>query len=272
MDTPAAKRPFFPENRTGIGIDAVAILATLFIFPYLMSRVGNLFDRSFADEPEAFKTLAVLMALILAGRLIGLYLKRFSLQNRRESDDRARVPAYFFIFNIPVLVLTAAFVGVLMLSVIGELGIGEPSYYGPPKPPEIFNYIVPVAMLILMCVEIVLLFRLGTPLSKRERELRDSGSWLFDWRGAAVADFGLFAYMMVWQVFYNNTVALFMTPPPNAGPMTLDIRIVGTIFLFIIFLMFYLSPRTVFLIEDGKYRGTWVFIFGVFLASIVRNL
>src|SRR5699024_12023466 len=67
------------------------------------------------------------------------------------------------------------------------------------------------------------------------------------------------------------TVALFMTPPPNAGPMTLDIRIVGTIFLFIIFLMFYLSPRTVFLIEDGKYRGTWVFIFGVFLASIVRN-
>jgi hypothetical protein len=270
--TTKARRPFFPENRNGIAIDAVLIIATLFIYPFLMSRIGNLFDLSFQDDPQAFKTPALLMVFILAGRLIGLYLKRFSLQSRHEKSADARVPMYFFIFNVPVLVLTAAFVSVLGLSVIGELGIGEPSYFGPPKPLEIFNYLVPFGMLMLICVEIVFLFRLGRPLNKREKELRDAGSWMFDWRGETAADFGLFAYMMIWQVFYNNTITLLMTPPPNAGPITLDLKIVGTIFMFVVFCMFYLSPRTVFLIEDGKYRGTWLFILLVFAASIMRNL
>ena len=40
--------------------------------------------------------------------------------------------------------------------------------------------------------------------------------------------------------------------------------------MFIVFLIFYLSPRTVFLIEDRKYWGTWVFIIGVYLATVVR--
>jgi hypothetical protein len=266
------KRPFFPENRSGISIDAVVIFATLFIFPYLMSQVGDLFDLSFKDDPRAFKTLALLMAFILAGRLIGLYLKRFSLQERLGKSADARVPMYFFIFNIPVLVLTAAFVGMLVLYSLTDIGLAETNYYGTPKAPEIFNYLVPFAMLILMGVEIWLLFRLSVPLSAREKELRDAGSWMFDWRGETAADFGLFAYMMIWQVFYNNTITMLMTPPPNAGPMTLDLQIVGLIFMFIIFLMFYLSPRTVFFIEDGKYRGTWLFILLVFASSIVRNL
>ncbi len=126
MAARTVKRPFFPENRTGIGLDAVAILATLFIFPYLISRVGNLFDLSFKDDPQAFKTLAALMAMILTGRLIGLISKgsRWTSRNKKRDLDTHQ----------------------------------------------------------------------------------------------------------------------------------------------------YLSPRTVFLIEDGRYKGTWAFIFGVFLASIGRNL
>lgn len=253
-------------------IDAVIIIATLFLFPLVTSSVSTLFDHSFKDDPGAFSTLSLLMAFILAGRLIGLYLKRFSLQNRLGISADARVPMYFFIFNVPVLVLTTAFVGMLVLYGLTDLGLVETNYYGTPKPPEVLNYLVPFAMLILIGVEIWLLFRFERPLNIREKELRDARSWMFDWRGETAADFGLFAYMMIWQIFYNYTITMLMTPPPNAGPMTLDMRIVGIIFMFIIFLMFYVSPRTVFLIEDGKYRGTWIFIFGVFVASIVRHL
>ena len=92
---------------------------------------------------------------------------------------------------------------------------------------------------------------------------------MFDWRGEFAADFGLFAYVMVWQVFYNDTAKLFMTPPEGT-PDTWEYRIFSAVFVFIVFLLFYLSPRTVFLIEDRKYLGTWVFIFGVYLASVVR--
>src|SRR3546814_2126451 len=63
---------------------SIAIIANLFLFPFLLSRVGNLFDESFADNSFAFKTLAGLMVIILAGRLAGLYLKRFRLQRSEE--------------------------------------------------------------------------------------------------------------------------------------------------------------------------------------------
>ena len=92
---------------------------------------------------------------------------------------------------------------------------------------------------------------------------------MFGWIGEFAADFGLFAYMMIWQAFYNNTARLFMTPAPNVKE-TLELKIGGAVFLFICFLLFYLSPRTIFLIEDRKYLGTWVFIFGVYLSSVLR--
>ena len=124
-------------------------------------------------------------------------------------------------------------------------------------------------MLVITFGEAALVYRLSIPLSEDEKALRAEGSWLFDQRGEFAADFGLFAYMMIWQVFYNNTAKLMMTPPEN-GPDTLEYRIFSAVFLFIVFLIFYISPRTVFLIEDRKYVGTWVFIFGVYAASVLR--
>jgi hypothetical protein len=126
-----------------------------------------------------------------------------------------------------------------------------------------------IGMVVVTAAEIFLIYRLTRPLTEREKNLRAEGNWMFDWRGEFAADFGLFAYMMVWQVFYNNTAKLMMTPPENA-PDTLEYRIFSAVFLFIVFLIFYISPRTVFLIEDRKYLGTWVFIFGVYVASVVR--
>ncbi|MGE3466990.1 MAG: hypothetical protein AB7J13_08660, partial [Pyrinomonadaceae bacterium] len=100
----------FPKNHQGIAIDTVLIAANLFLFPFLTSRVQSLFDRSFGDDEGAFLTLGGIMILILAGRMTGLYLKRFPLQHRLEHSEAISFPTYFFVLNTPVLLLTAAFV------------------------------------------------------------------------------------------------------------------------------------------------------------------
>jgi hypothetical protein len=260
-------RPFLPPNRQGIIIDAIAIIANLTLFPFMLSRVGSLFQQSFADGP-AFLTLAGLMLFILGARLFGLYLKRFPLQSRLERSGQTSFPMYFFLLNIGVFVLNSAFVVVLISAAAGSLGLVETSYSGQPKDSLALTLIGVFLMLTLMCAEIFLIYRLSRPLSEREKTLRAEGNWMFDSRGEFAADFGLFAYMMIWQVFYNDTAKLFMTPTEGT-PDTWEYRIFSAVFVFVVFLIFYLSPRTVFLIEDRKYLGTWVFIFGVYLASVV---
>lgn len=260
------KRQFLPPNRHGIIIDAIAILANLVLFPFLLTRVGNLFQQSFADNGPAFLTLAGLMLFLLAGRLLGLYLKRFPLQSRRESSGQTAFPMYFFILNIGVFVLNSAFVVVLISAAAARLGLVETNYNGQPKGSLGLTLVGVFLIFVLMCAEVFLLYRLSRPLSPDAKALP---RWRFDGRGEFAADFGLFAYMMVWQIFYNDTAKLLMTPPEGT-PDSWEYRIFSAVFVFIVFLIFYVSPRTVFLIEDRKYLGTWVFIFGVYLASVVR--
>lgn len=263
------KSSFLPSNRNGIAIDAIAIIANLVLFPFLLSRVGNLFDQSFAEGSPAFLTLGGLMMFTIAARLAGLYLKRFPLQTRLEPSGQTSFPLYFFVLNIGVFVLNSAFAVVFVSALAGNLGLIEMSYSGQPKDSPLVTAIGLIVMISLISAEIYLIYRLSRPLTENEKSLRAEGSWKFDRRGEFAADFGLFSYMMVWQVFYNDTAKLFMTPPPNV-PDTWEYRIFSAVFLFIVFLIFYLSPRTVFLIEDRKYLGTWIFIFGVYAASILR--
>ncbi|HMJ08233.1 MAG TPA: hypothetical protein VK468_04465 [Pyrinomonadaceae bacterium] len=261
-------KPFLPKNRSGIAIDTVVIIANIFLFPIVTARIGGLFDESFRDEPAAFMTLGGLMMFILAGRMFGLYLKRFSLQSRSGAKAETEFPLYFFILNVPVLVLTAAFVMVYATTILADIGIGETTYSGRPKESAAASVIGAIVMFAIMCTEIYFLYRLSRPLSRRERQLKANGSWMFTWLGETAADFGLFAYMIVWQVFYNYTVSIFLVPAPNMVE-TFEFKIFGAVFMFMVFLMFYVSPRTVFLIEDRKYLGTWVLIFGVYLSSII---
>ncbi|MEP6704711.1 MAG: hypothetical protein ABJB34_07890 [Acidobacteriota bacterium] len=262
-------RQFLPENRSGIFIDAIAIVANLVLFPFLLARVGNLFDQSFAENGPAIPTLSGLMLFTLAARLAGLYLKRFPLQARLERTAETFFPIYCFLLNIGVFVLNSAFVVVLISVLAGRLGLVETNYNGQPKDSLALALFSSFSMLALMVTEIYLIYRLSRPLTKSEKTLRAQRNWMFDRRGEFAADFGLFSYMMVWQVFYNNAAKLFMSPPSIASD-TLEYRIGAAVFIFILFLIFYLSPRTVFLIDDRKHLGTWVFIFGVYLASILR--
>jgi hypothetical protein len=264
------KRPFFPLNRQGIVIDVLTAITNLFVLPLFMTRVGSLFDESFRDNSSAFLTLAGLMLFILAGRLLGLYLKRFSLQARLANSSDGSFPMVFFVFSVPLLVLTAAFVVVLFQSITAQVGLVEATSGGMPRDSQWFAYFGVLVMTVLMGLEVYLLFRLSRPLTEREKELRDRGVWMYTPAGEYFADFGLFAYMMIWQVFYYQTAEVLLTMP-NGEPVAGDMKVISVIFLAVAFVLFYLAPRAVFLIEDRKYRGTWLSIGLVFILSIVRH-
>ncbi len=177
------KRQFLPVNRQGIVIDGIAIIANLVLFPFLLSRVGNLFDQSFADKSPGFLTLAGLMIFTVAARLFGLYLKRFPLQTRLERSGQTSFPLYFFVLNIGVFVLNSAFAVVFISALAGNLGLVEMNYSGQPKDSPAVMALGLIVMITLIGTEIYLIYRLSWPLTENENKLRIAGNWMFDWRG-----------------------------------------------------------------------------------------
>jgi len=262
-------RPFLPENRQGLAIDIIVIVINLLLFPLFTSRLGEVFNQSFANDPAAFSVLAQLMMFALAGRLLGLYLKRFPLQSRLSRSEDGKFPLMFFVFSVPLLVLTSAFVVVLVQNVVADFGMIETYGAGVPKGSLATTLIGVGAMTALIAGEVFLLWRLSKPLTEIERERRDRGVWMYTAIGEYAADFGLFVYVMIWQVFYFQT-ANVLTTLPDGSPVPADMKAVSIFFLAVCFVLFYLAPRAVFLIEDRKYLGTWLFILLVFLSSIVR--
>lgn len=258
-----------PPNRQGIAIDALVILLNIFLFPFAAGRIGNLFERSFKDDQPAFRALGVLMIFVLAGRLGGLYLKRFPLQARMRSSE-ASFSVYFLVFNAPIMILTAVFGVVLLQDLAAGLGLLERGYNGVPKESQAASLVAVLSVLALTAFEIYLLYRLGRPLKDAEEKKAAQGNWRFGFIGEFIADFGLFAYMMIWQVFYFMTAEMFLTPAAGVT-WGLDMQIFTVVFLLICFALFYISPRAVFLTEDRRYPATWFFIGLVFVSSLLPH-
>jgi hypothetical protein len=258
-----------PSNKQGIAIDAIVILLNLVLFPFISGRIKGLFVVSFGDKQPEFKTLGTLMVIIIIGRLGGLYLKRFPLQYRMRSSE-ASFSIYFLVFHVPIMVLTAAFGIVLLQYLAADLGFMETGYNGLPKESQAMSMAAVFLILILSAVEIYLMYRLGKPLNAKEEQKAAKGNWMFGFKGEFLADFGLFVYMMVWQVFYFLTADLLLTPPEGAS-WGWDMQIFSFFFLLVCFTLFYVSPRAIFLTEDRKYPATWAMIFLVFLTSLIAH-
>lgn len=261
-------KPFFPPNRQGIALDILVILCNLILFPLLAGRIERIFEGFFSNDPNAVEILPPIMMFILAGRLVGLYLKRFALQARLADSEDGGFPISFFIFNIPLLIVTCAFMAVGLGEWAADVrltGYGDPGAAAPDS--MLIQYIGTFVPIILAGVEVYMLYRLGVRLSAHERKMRDQGVWMYTWVGELLADFGLFAYMIIWQVFYHQ-VAVLLTTRADGMPVAWDMKLVSVFFMAICFMLFYLSPRAVFLIEDRKYRGTWLLIGLVFLTSL----
>lgn len=263
---------FFPANLHGVAIDAGCILLNLFLFPFFNSRVEQLFDRSFGDDESAIRSLSLLMVFLLVFRFGGLYLKRFGLQARLSKTADFAFPSYFFIFNIPIILLTASFTVICFQILLTDLGLLTRRDFDSP----LFFGLGLSAIFVSIIAELYLLFRLRKPLTDKEKKMQAEKDRLFSPQTELIADFGLFAYMMIWQVFYNQVVALILftdTSGSLSSTESVQFFFVG-LFVFLIpcFLMFYLSPRTVFLIEDRKHKAAWLGIFLVFISSILPQI
>ena len=263
-------KSFFPPNRQGIAIDVVVIVCNLIFFPPLATRIEALFSAFFGNDRTAFQALPVLMVFVLAGRLVGLYLKRFSLQARLADSEDGGFPIAFFIFSFPLTVLTAAFTLIALAGLAGDSGLTTLDADGLPPNSRTVENVGTFLILFLAALEAYLVYRLSRPLNPHEREMRSRGVWIYTWVGELAADFGLFVYMIIWQVFYHQIAGL-LTIRADGQPMPWDMKLVSVFFMAICFALFYLAPRAVFLIEDRKYRGTWLMIGLVFLSSL-RNL
>jgi hypothetical protein len=250
-------------------VDLLVIFINLILYPVVLGPVLALAAPASDDIEANFGTFAGMMLIILVGRLGGLYLKRFSLQARLSQSDESRFPMYFLIFNVVLTIVAGSAVAVLAQSAFGQLGLVETDSIGRPKESAAAAFVFIPAIIFAVGLEIFLLYRLSRPLTAKEQEKRERGSWIYGPLGEYVADFGLFMYMMVWQAVYYYASDLLMTMP-DGRPVPLSMKPISIAFMAVMFAMLYLAPRAVFLIEDRKYLGTWVFIGLVFLTSVAR--
>lgn len=256
-------------NKQGIIIDSAVIVINLFLFPVFFGRLEGLFKDAFDNKKPAFAGLGVLMLLILSGRLGGLYLKRFPLQKRMQSSE-ASFSAYFLVFTAPIMILTGVAAAVALQYVAAAIGLIPTKFDGQPKESRAVDMIVVFSVILLSCLEIFLLFRLGKRLNTAESVSAAKGGIKYGAITEAVADFGLFAYMTIWQAVYYM-IAETLLNPPEGNRLGWDTWIFGLFVMLVCFALFYLSPRAVFLTEDRKYPSTWIFIGLVFLSSLLPH-
>jgi hypothetical protein len=256
-------------NKQGIFIDVLVIIINLFLFPAFFGRLEGLFQGAFENKKPAFIGLGILMLLILAGRLVGLYLKRFPLQKRMQSSD-ASFSAYFLVFSAPIMILTGVGAAVALQYFAAALGLIAVGADGQPTESRAVSMIVVFSILLLAGVEIYLMVRLGKRLNTAQSADAAKGGVKYGAATEAAADFGLFAYMTIWQAVYYM-VAETLLNPPSGNKLDWDTWIFGLFVMLICFGLFYLSPRAVFLTEDRKYLSTWIFIALVFISSLLPH-
>lgn len=247
-------KKFLPPHWQGVAIDAVFVLLNLFLLPLLGSRLERLFQSSFQNDDQAFLILAVIIFVVFFWRFVALYVKRVSVQHRLEDEEDVRSVGCLWFLNLSSVVLSGAFLIVLITIIFETAGF---------KTQEFFAVVTALIGLAFIIIELILLYRLTRPLEDDEIKTARNQNPLTE----LFADAGLFAYMFVWQAFYNFYLASIT---PNSLT-SMGIFIATFILSAIVFVMFYLGPRSVFLLEDAGYKSTWLSISLVFLASFASH-
>ncbi len=210
------------------------------------------------------------MLLILFLRLVGLYLKRFSLQARKFLQPEAGKPetqSLNFTFalwalNLGAIGLSGAFAIFALLGTLQDFGLINLAESGQTLTP-----FIAVVGLLIPVIELGLVIDLSSSFDRREKRLLAAGDWLFSRQAEILADFCLFAYLLVWQVFSNFLISVFVRNAVNV-PLFIFFFIISLV----VFIVFYVAPRTVFLLEDRKNKIAWLSISLVFLTSFLTNM
>ncbi len=237
----------------GVWIDIAFIVLSVFVLPRIGYRLQQLFELSFRQDDTAFYIIGSVVVVVFLWRWIALYLKRFAFERRNETTER-NIGVFWFAY-FPSAVLSFAFFATLIAGLVKEANITDL------MEGEAF---IGLSALFFLGIEAWLMYRLNPRI---EMEFSED-DWRFEPLTEVFADIGLFAYIFVWQCFYNLLVATVKPRPSD----TLENYVGIFIFALIVFLFFYLGPRLLFLMEDGRRPATWIRIGLIFVISFVAHL
>ncbi len=255
----------------GIAFDVVFILLNFSLFPFVENYLLILFDDSFREDD--FLIGAIIVVLFL-WRLVALFLKRKSFVERMvfegefneesKEDDGCGVTGCVWFFSLfsSLLGIAGLLVAVLVLS--KDLGFGDFSKY---------DNLIGFSGLALIGLEFWLLYRLfKVPPQKEIKEIKakkpkympkiNSTRQIF-------ADLGLFGYMFLWQVFFNYFMLVVIAPNIFNSIITFIGLSIASI---VVFIMFYVGPRSVFIAEDINDGWLLLTIPLVFISSFISHL
>ncbi|MGB8508974.1 MAG: hypothetical protein WCD76_11250 [Pyrinomonadaceae bacterium] len=232
--TQKSRRPFLPVNYRGLLFDLAAFVVNVFLIRFLTRRIGRLLALTFlSDDPQASRALLYIISTAFAAQLIGACLKRRPLQARllAQHDSDESPFGCLIILHFALTLVTSA----------GIVALLSPNSSGG----------VTVLVFFLGMIPTALVWRAMMPYKKPPRP---------DWRNSRgaeiVADLCLFAYMLVNLAVWNTLTAGSAARATGVGDVVS--RALGFVLLSPVILLFYLPPRLLFLVEDYKYRATWI--------------
>lgn len=230
-----SRRRFLPVNYRGLIFDLAVFAFNVFLVRLLTRHVGRLLGLTFLDDdPQASRTLLYIMSGALAAQLLGACLKRRPLQARllaQRDDGGGDAFGCLIILHFCLTLVTAAVIVALLPS--GQSGG------------------LLVLVFFLSIIPTALVWRAMTPYKKPPKP---------DWRNSReveiVADLCLFANMLVNLAIWNTLTSTHAARATGVGDVFS--RALGFAILSPVILLFYLPPRLLFLVEDYKYRATWI--------------
>ena len=249
-------RRFFPPSIQGIVTDQGVTLANLSFTGFIQNFFTRLYEQSPDNTKSAF-TMGIIFLGVVFLRLAGLYLKRLPFQarlgksNTKQEDkvDYLQAGILTLFCNFPLTLLNLVLLFLPFIIIEKEI----PTFVA-------FYFFFCIA---LIGIEFVLFVRtMFKPLNETEQKLREENHWRFFSHTEMLADFCLWVYMMAWQGFY-----FYFITPPN-GKIDSVWFLLNPMFL-VVFALFYLMPRNVFLREDYKYPATWISIVLVYISTMV---
>ena len=231
---PKGRRRFLPINYRGLLFDLAVFTCNVFLVRLLTRHIGRLLSLTFlSDDPQASRTLLIIISAACAAQIIGACLKRRPLQARllaRHESDESPLGCLIILHFALTLVTSAGIIALLLPNASGGST---------------------VLVFFLSMVPTALVWRAMTPYKQPPEP---------DWRNSRqveiVADLCLFAYMLVNLAVWNTLTSGSNVRASGVGDVLS--RALGFVLVSPVILLFYLPPRLLFLVEDYKYPATWI--------------
>ena len=229
------RRRFLPTNYRGLLFDLAVFVVNVFLIRLLTRRIGRLLSLTFlSDDPQASRTLLIIISAVFAAQLGGAWLKRRPLQARllaqHDGGGRDAFGCLLILHFTLTLVTSAAIVALLPFKSSGG---------------------IMVLIFFLSMIPTALVWRAMTPYKKPPEP-----NWLNSPQVEMVADICLFVYMLVNLAVWNTLTAGSNMRATGVGDALS--RALGFLIISPVILLFYLPPRLLFLVEDYKYPATWI--------------